>query len=66
VKGLLIVNPRSGRGGPDLDELVAESRRLGIETHVLQPGDAAAEIARGSEAERYAYWYPTAADNTAG
>jgi len=51
VKGLLIVNPRSGRGGPDPEELVAESRRLGIETHVLRPGDDAAEIARASEAE---------------
>src|SRR6266550_1160339 len=51
VKGLLIVNPRSGRGGSDLEELVAESRRLGIETHVLGPGDDAAEIARGSGAE---------------
>jgi len=51
VNGLLIVNPRSGRGGPDPEELLAESRRLGIETHVLRPGDDAAGVARASEAE---------------
>jgi diacylglycerol kinase family enzyme len=50
VKGLLIVNPSSGRRGPDPEELVAESRRLGIEAHLLRPGDDAAEIARSSEA----------------
>ena len=51
LKGLLIVNPRSGHGGPDAGELAAAARRLGIETHVLSQGDDAAEIARRSSAD---------------
>jgi len=51
VNGLLIVNPRSGRGGPEPDELVAEANALGIETHLLQAGDDPAEIARRSDAD---------------
>jgi diacylglycerol kinase family enzyme len=51
VNGLLIVNPRSGRGEPGPDELVAEAKKLGIETHVLQEGEDPAEIARRSNAE---------------
>jgi diacylglycerol kinase family enzyme len=51
VKGFLIVNPRSGRGGPGPDELVAEAKALGIETHLLEEGDDPAEIARRADAE---------------
>ena len=51
VSGLLIVNPRSGRGGPDPEELVGEARRLGIQTHLLGQGDDAAEVARRSDAD---------------
>ena len=51
MKGLLIVNPRSGRARPDTESVVAEARRLGIETHLLQPGDDPAEVARRSSAE---------------
>ena len=50
MSGFLIVNPRSGRGGPNPDELVAEARRLGIETHLLREDDDALEVARGAEA----------------
>src|SRR5919197_3353532 len=51
LNGLLIVNPRSGRGGPAADELVAAASRLGIETHVLEAGDDPAELARRADAE---------------
>jgi diacylglycerol kinase family enzyme len=45
MSGFLVVNPRSGTG-TSLDELEAEARRLGIETHLLRPGDDPAELAR--------------------
>jgi diacylglycerol kinase family enzyme len=51
VNGLLIVNPRSGSGGPDPDELVAEAKALGIGTHLLQAGDDPADVARRSDAD---------------
>jgi diacylglycerol kinase family enzyme len=47
----LVVNPRSGGGSPSVDELAAEARALGIETHVLEPGDDAAQLARTSSAD---------------
>ena len=50
LSSLLIVNPRSGRGGPDPDELVAEARRLGIQTQILGQNDDPAEVARRSDA----------------
>jgi diacylglycerol kinase family enzyme len=48
VNGFLIVNPRSGRGGPSVDELTAEAERLEIEVHVLGERDDPAELARGA------------------
>src|SRR5215212_10628631 len=50
VSGLLIVNPRSGRGGPTPDELIAAARDRGIDTHLLREGDDAAQVARASDA----------------
>jgi diacylglycerol kinase family enzyme len=47
---LLIVNPRSGKE-PPLDELTAEARLLGIDVHVLQPGDDPGDLARQSDAD---------------
>ena len=44
------MNPRSRRG-PDADELAAEAERLGVEAHVLRPGEDAAGIARRSSAD---------------
>ena len=49
------MNPRSGADSPSVADLVAEARRLGIETRELRPGDDAAELAgsaldRGAEA----------------
>jgi diacylglycerol kinase family enzyme len=51
VKGLLIVNPRSGSRGPGADELAAEARRLEIGLHALREGDDPAEVARKAQAE---------------
>jgi diacylglycerol kinase family enzyme len=47
--GLLIVNPRSGSGSPDADELAREAERRGIAVHVLREGDDAAEVAREAD-----------------
>jgi len=49
MRGLLLVNPRSGTDG-QTDELVAAAGALGIETHVLAPEDDAAAIAGSAEA----------------
>src|SRR5580765_1764765 len=46
--GLLIVNPRSGGGSPDADELAREAEERGIAVHVLGEGDDASEVARGA------------------
>lgn len=51
LKGLLIVNPRSGSGSPRAEELVAAAKRLGVDVHVLGQDDDAAEIARASDAD---------------
>jgi diacylglycerol kinase family enzyme len=47
--GFLVINPRSGKGGPDASELRAEAERLDITAHVLGPGDGAATLAREAE-----------------
>jgi diacylglycerol kinase family enzyme len=49
--GFLIVNPRAGDGRPGADELVAEARKRGIDTHVLGEGDDPSELARNTRAE---------------
>jgi diacylglycerol kinase family enzyme len=51
MPGLLLVNPRSGSGSPEPDELVQEARARGVDVHVLEEGDDAAEIAHGADAE---------------
>ncbi len=43
---LLLVNPRSGRPTPTVDELVAEAERLGIDCRVVAPGEEAGLLAR--------------------
>jgi diacylglycerol kinase family enzyme len=47
--GLLIVNPRSGNGNPDADELAREARSRGIAVHILSEGDDAADVARAAD-----------------
>jgi diacylglycerol kinase family enzyme len=51
LNGLLIVNPRSGRGGPAPEELAAEAKTLGIDVRLLRQGEDPAEVARGSSAD---------------
>ncbi len=46
ARPVLIVNPTSGDGRAGAIGLVAESRRLGLETVTMQPGDDLARLAR--------------------
>lgn len=48
---LLVINPRSGDGSPDANELAAEAGRRGVETHVLRPGEDPAAVAAGGAHE---------------
>ena len=47
--GFLVINPRSGKGRPDVSELRAEAERLGIATHILAPEDDPVELAREAD-----------------
>jgi diacylglycerol kinase family enzyme len=49
--GFVVINPRSGRGSPTGDELVAEASALGIETHLLREGEDPAQLARSANAD---------------
>ncbi|HET7856197.1 MAG TPA: diacylglycerol kinase family protein [Gaiellaceae bacterium] len=51
IAGFLLINPRSGGGGLNADELEAEARARGLETHVLLEGEVAAELAREADAD---------------
>ncbi|MFL5945525.1 MAG: diacylglycerol/lipid kinase family protein [Gaiellaceae bacterium] len=51
LASLLIINPSSGRGGPDPDELRREAESLGIHTHLLQPREDPAAVANESDAD---------------
>jgi diacylglycerol kinase family enzyme len=51
LASLLLINPRSGKGSPNADELAAEARAVGVKSHVLQEGEDPAELARASTAE---------------
>lgn len=53
LTGFLIVNPHSGSGGPDADELAAQARERGIETHILRPGEDPAELAGSKSAPAF-------------
>jgi len=50
MSGFLLVNPRSGSAGGEVADLVAAATRRGVRTHVLRPGDDAAELARAADA----------------
>jgi diacylglycerol kinase family enzyme len=52
IAGFLLVNPRSGGGGSSAEELRAEAERRGIQAHLLQEGEDAAELARAADGER--------------
>ena len=46
TRGLLIVNPQSGKRGPSAAELEHEAARRGLDVHVLAPGDDPQAVAR--------------------
>ncbi len=51
MAGFLLINPRSGKGGPSADELADAARELGVQVHVLAEDDDAAKLAREANAE---------------
>ena len=51
MAGFLLVNPRSGRDSPTAEELAAEARTLGVEAHLLGPGEDPTAVARRSAAD---------------
>ncbi len=51
MNALLIINPRSGRGGPAPEEIAAETKAYAVDVRTLQPGEDPAEIARRSSAD---------------
>ena len=51
MRGFLLINPRSGSGGPTAEELSDEAARRGIEARILRPDDDLAELARQADAE---------------
>ncbi|TML39214.1 MAG: hypothetical protein E6G23_09790 [Actinobacteria bacterium] len=46
LAGFLLINPRSGKGRPTVDELAAAARERGIDVHVLREGDDPAALMR--------------------
>src|SRR4051794_5812393 len=51
MAGFLLINPHSGSGGPDADELAAAARERGVEPRILKPGDDASSLARDAAPE---------------
>jgi diacylglycerol kinase family enzyme len=51
LSGFLLINPRSGAGGPTPEELRDEAAGRGIETRILGEDDDAAELARTTDAD---------------
>jgi diacylglycerol kinase family enzyme len=51
VSRLLIVNPRSGGGRQEPEQLVRAAKQLGVETRVLRHGEDPAELARSFDAD---------------
>jgi hypothetical protein len=52
TQGLLIVNPRSGSGTPNADEVAREAGLRGIDVHVLKPGEDVQHVARSASGAR--------------
>jgi diacylglycerol kinase family enzyme len=50
VRAFLVINPRSGADDPSSEDLVQAARAHEVDTHLLQPGDDAAGLARASGA----------------
>ncbi|HEU0337661.1 MAG TPA: diacylglycerol kinase family protein [Gaiellaceae bacterium] len=51
MRGLLLVNPRSGKGGPSVAELERAAAALDVAVRALEPGDDLAALAREADAE---------------
>ena len=51
MRGLLLVNPRSGDDRPSADDLVRAANDIGVEVHLLVESDDATELARSSGAD---------------
>jgi diacylglycerol kinase family enzyme len=51
IRGVLFINPRSGRGGPSADELARAAEQRGVTPHVVRHTDDLAELARGADAQ---------------
>jgi diacylglycerol kinase family enzyme len=49
LSGFLLINPRSGKGGPAPEELRDEAAGRGIEARILGEDDDAAELARSAD-----------------
>lgn len=52
MPGFLVINPRSGSGSPDADELAAAAGERGIDARVLRPGEDAAALCARADADR--------------
>ena len=50
MRAFLVINPHSGDDDPTPDDLVQAAKAHGVDTHLLRPGDDAAELARASGA----------------
>jgi diacylglycerol kinase family enzyme len=48
LAGFLLINPRSGSGSPDAEELRRAADERGVRVHVLGEDDDVAEVARGA------------------
>jgi diacylglycerol kinase family enzyme len=51
LSGFLLINPRSGKGSPDAQELAAKASAMGVQTHVLREGEDAAALARSASGD---------------
>lgn len=51
LAGFLLINPRSGSGSPDADELRRAAEQKGVRVHVLGEEEDPAELARGADAD---------------
>ena len=51
MRATLFVNPRSGSGGPSVDELVSAAEGLGVSVHVLEEADDLVELAHAAQAD---------------
>jgi diacylglycerol kinase family enzyme len=51
LAGFLLINPRSGSGSPDADELRRSAEQKGVRVHVLGDDDDPAELARRADAD---------------